>query len=60
LRFLDPNQKYPLNLSQLQQLGKSLQQFGAANSDLMAISTGIIRGVAAWQRIQENLLSFDV
>ena len=57
LRFLDPNQKYPLNLSQLQQLGKSLQQFGAASSDLMAISTGIIRGVAAWQRIQENLLS---
>ncbi len=61
LRFLDPNQKYPLNLSQLQKLAKSLQQFGAANgaanSDLMAISTGITRGVAAWQRIQENLLS---
>lgn len=58
LRFLDPNLKYPLNLSQLQQLAKALQQFGAANSDLMAISTGITHGIAAWQRIQENLLSW--
>ncbi|WP_413173239.1 tetratricopeptide repeat protein [Anabaena azotica] len=58
LRFLDPNQKYPLNLSQLQQLAKALQQFGAANPDLMAISTGITNGIAAWQRIQENLLSW--
>nr|WP_242039698.1 tetratricopeptide repeat protein [Anabaena sphaerica] len=58
LRYTDPNQKYPLNLSQLQQLAKSLQQFGAANSDLMQISTGMTQGIASWQRIQENLLSW--
>ncbi|TAF09834.1 MAG: tetratricopeptide repeat protein [Nostocales cyanobacterium] len=58
LRYIDPNQKYPLNLSQLQQLAKSLQQFGAANTDLMQISTGITNGIASWQRIQENLLSW--
>ncbi|MBK1988299.1 tetratricopeptide repeat protein [Sphaerospermopsis aphanizomenoides BCCUSP55] len=58
LRYIDPNQKYPLNLSQLQQLAKGLQQFGAANADLMQISTGITQGIASWQRIQENLLSW--
>nr|WP_199301806.1 tetratricopeptide repeat protein [Sphaerospermopsis sp. FACHB-1194] len=58
LRYTDPNQKYPLNLSQLQQIAKSLQQFGAANSDLTQISTGITQAIAAWQRIQENLLSW--
>ncbi|MBD2566537.1 tetratricopeptide repeat protein [Anabaena lutea] len=58
LRLIDPNQKHTLNLSQLQQLAKSLQQFGAANADLAEISTGITRGVASWQRIQENLLSW--
>ncbi|WP_016949972.1 tetratricopeptide repeat protein [Anabaena sp. PCC 7108] len=58
LRLIDSNQKHPLNLSQLQQLAKSLQQFGAANADLAQISTGITRGVASWQRIQENLLSW--
>ncbi|MEA5577097.1 tetratricopeptide repeat protein [Anabaena sp. UHCC 0451] len=58
LRYTDPNQKQPLNLSQLQQLAKSLQQFGAANTDLTQISTGITQGIASWQRIQENLLSW--
>jgi tetratricopeptide (TPR) repeat protein len=58
LRYTDPNQKHPLNLSQLQQLAKSLQQFGAANTDLTQISIGITQGIASWQRIQENLLSW--
>lgn len=58
IRVTDPNLKYPLNLSQLQQLAKSLQQFAQANSDLQQISTGITRGLSAWVRLQENLLSW--
>lgn len=44
LRATDPNQKYPLNLSQLQQLARSLQQFASANEDFQQISDGINRG----------------
>ena len=58
LRVTDPNQKYPLSSSQLQQLAKALLQFAQANSDLQQISSGITRGLAAWQRLQENLLSW--
>ncbi|MBD2665878.1 tetratricopeptide repeat protein [Richelia sinica] len=58
LRVTDPNQKYPLNLSQLQQLAKSLQVFASANSDFQEIGDGITRGISAWQNIQENLLSW--
>lgn len=58
LRYIDPNQKHPLNLSQLQQLAKGLQQFAAANADLTQISTGITQGIASWQHLQENLLSW--
>ncbi|NES99858.1 MAG: tetratricopeptide repeat protein [Sphaerospermopsis sp. SIO1G1] len=58
LRYTDPNQKNPLNLSQLQQLAKGLQQFASANPDLTQISTGITQGIASWQHLQENLLSW--
>ncbi|BAY98567.1 TPR repeat-containing protein [Tolypothrix tenuis PCC 7101] len=58
LRFTDPNQKYPLNSQQLQQLSKSLQQFAQADSDLQQISQGMNRGLAAWQRLQEHLVSW--
>ena len=58
LRATDPNQKYPLNLSQLQQLAKSLQQFASANQDFQQIADGINRGIASWQRIQANLLNW--
>ncbi|BAY24245.1 TPR repeat-containing protein [Calothrix sp. NIES-2100] len=58
LRFTDPNQKYPLNSQQLQQLSKSLQRFSQAESDLQQISEGITRGLAAWQRLQEHLVSW--
>jgi tetratricopeptide (TPR) repeat protein len=58
LRFTDPNQKYPLNVQQLQQLAKSLQQFAQADSDLQQISIGLIRGLASWQRLQDNLVSW--
>ncbi|MFM6036711.1 MAG: tetratricopeptide repeat protein [Sphaerospermopsis kisseleviana] len=58
LRAIDPNQKYPLNLSQLQQLAKSLQQFASANEDFPQISDGINRGITAWQKLQPNLLNW--
>ncbi|MDK2410401.1 tetratricopeptide repeat protein [Aphanizomenon sp. PH219] len=58
LRATDPNLKYPLNLSQLQQLAKSLQQFAGANQDFQQIADGINRGVTSWQKIQANLLNW--
>jgi tetratricopeptide (TPR) repeat protein len=58
LRATDPNLKYPLNLSQLQQLAKSLQQFASANQDFQQIADGINHGIASWQRIQANLLNW--
>ncbi|MFM7613692.1 MAG: hypothetical protein ACKO4R_05575, partial [Synechococcales cyanobacterium] len=58
LRYLDPNQKHALNLSQLQQIAKSLDQFSTVNRDIKEICEGIRRGIGSWQRIQENLLSW--
>jgi len=58
LRVIDPNQKYPLSLQQIQQLSKSLQPFALANSDLKQISDGIIRGLASCQRLQDHLVSW--
>ena len=57
-RATDPNQKYPLNLSQLQQLAKSLQQFASANEDFQQIADGINNGIISWQKIQANLLNW--
>lgn len=58
LRYLDPNQKHALNLSQLQQIAKSLDQFSTVNRDIKEICEGIGRGISSWQRIQEKLLSW--
>ncbi|PAX60494.1 tetratricopeptide repeat protein [Brunnivagina elsteri] len=58
LRVIDQNQKNPLNLQQIQQLGKSLGQYAQANSNLQEIANGVIRGAASWQRIQEHLVSW--
>ncbi|MBG1240585.1 tetratricopeptide repeat protein [Nostoc sp. NZL] len=58
IRVTDPNQKYPLNLQQLQQLSKALLQFAQADADLEQFSEGITRGLASWQRLQDNLLSW--
>ena len=58
LRFTDPNQKYSLNLQQLQQLSKSLQQFAQSNSDLQELAEGIKRGITSWQRLQDHLVSW--
>ncbi len=58
LSFTDPNQKHPLNLQQLQQVAKSLQQFAQADADLQQISIGITRGLGSWQRLQDHLVSW--
>ncbi|OCQ90425.1 hypothetical protein BCD64_27505 [Nostoc sp. MBR 210] len=58
LRFTDPNQKQPLNSSQLQQLAKGLQQFAQLDPDIDQISQGITRGLASWQRLQDHLISW--
>ncbi|MBW4509191.1 MAG: tetratricopeptide repeat protein [Scytonematopsis contorta HA4267-MV1] len=58
LRVSDPNRKYSLNLQQLQQLSKSLQQYAQENSDLQLISEGINRGLSTWQRLQDHLVSW--
>jgi tetratricopeptide (TPR) repeat protein len=58
LRLTDPNLKNPLNLSQLQQLSTSLLQFAQFDADIAQISQGITRGLTAWQRLQEHLVSW--
>nr|WP_228049008.1 tetratricopeptide repeat protein [Nodularia sp. LEGE 04288] len=58
LRVIDPNQKHPPNVQQLQQLAKALQQFAQVDPDLPEISQGITRGLATWQRLQEHLVSW--
>nr|WP_201280665.1 tetratricopeptide repeat protein [Hassalia byssoidea] len=57
LRVIDPNRKYPLNLQQLQQLAKSLQQV-PENQEILQLSEGITRGLASWQRLSDNLLGW--
>ncbi|MFQ4144692.1 tetratricopeptide repeat protein [Chlorogloeopsis sp. ULAP02] len=58
LRVTDSNRKNPLNIQQIQQLSKSLQQFAQADEDFQYIADGITRGIAAWQRLQEHLVSW--
>ena len=64
LRVLDPNQKQPLTLDQLQQLAKLLHQqlTQIANPDLaqdvQQILAGITTGLESWQRLEGNLVSW--
>ncbi|MDH6076940.1 tetratricopeptide repeat protein [Chrysosporum ovalisporum FSS-45] len=58
LRVIDPNQKQTLNIPQLQQLAKALQQFSQVDADLQQISQGITRGLASWQGLQDHLVSW--
>ncbi|MBE9048946.1 tetratricopeptide repeat protein [Nostocales cyanobacterium LEGE 11386] len=58
LRIIDPNQKHPPNVQQLQQLSKALQQFAQVNTDLPEISQGITSGLTTWQRLQDHLVSW--
>ncbi|BAZ38383.1 TPR repeat-containing protein [Calothrix sp. NIES-4101] len=58
LRVTDQNRQNPLNLQQIQQLAKSLNQYAQADSSLQQIANGVIRGAASWQRLQEHLVSW--
>lgn len=61
LRVLDPNRTQSLNLQQIQQLSKALQQQAQPDPDLypfQQLSEGITRGVASWQRLQDHLVSW--
>ena len=64
LLAIDPNQAEGLNLDQIQQLAKSLQQQAQtiSNSDLsneiQQLSVGLTEGLKSWQRLQEYLVSW--
>ena len=64
LNAIDPNQKQPLTLNQLQKLGQTLQnqQIQATDpdleKDLQQFTTGITKGLEAWQRLQPYLVSW--
>jgi tetratricopeptide (TPR) repeat protein len=64
LRVTDANRKHPLNLQQLQQLSKSLQQptdnveTTLHITPLQELGNGISRGVASVQRLQDHLISW--
>jgi tetratricopeptide (TPR) repeat protein len=64
LRVIDPNRQEVLNLQQLAQLAKTLQQKAKASSDsdtareIEQLSTGITAGLASWQRLENHLVSW--
>ncbi|MDF0556507.1 tetratricopeptide repeat protein [Kamptonema sp. UHCC 0994] len=64
LQIIDPNREHPLTLEQLQQLAKSLQQqmLQIANpdteQDVQQIIVGITKGLASWQRLEADLVSW--
>jgi len=64
LQVIDPNQAQVLSLDQLQQLAKTLKQQAEQNPDpnvvreIQQISQGITRGVEAWQRLEDHLISW--
>ncbi|MEW6494462.1 MAG: tetratricopeptide repeat protein [Cyanobacteriota bacterium] len=64
LRVTDPNREQVLNLQQLVQLAKALQQQAQQSSDpdsadqLQQLSQGITAGLASWQRLEEHLVSW--
>lgn len=62
-RIIDPNRPQPLNIDSLQQLAKALLQAPTGGDselqdDLQQLSMGITRGLAAWQRLEGNLVSW--
>lgn len=64
LQAIDPNQAQALNLDQVQQLAKTLQQQAQTISDsdkageLQQLSEGLIAGLKSWQQLQEHLVSW--
>lgn len=63
-RILDPNQKQPLTLDQLQQIAKTLHQQITQNpnptnlEDIQQIITGLTAGIQSWQQLQPDLISW--
>ncbi|MEQ9551711.1 MAG: tetratricopeptide repeat protein [Coleofasciculus sp. G3-WIS-01] len=64
VRAIDPNREPVLNLSQLAQLAKTLQQEATASSDsdgateLEQLAKGITGGLAAWGNLENDLVSW--
>src|ERR687885_416628 len=64
LRVTDPNRQQVLNLQQLAQLGKDLQQQAQQSSDpdsakeIQQLSQGITAGLASWQRLEDYVVSW--
>ncbi|MGD1713688.1 tetratricopeptide repeat protein [Dapis sp. BLCC M172] len=64
LNAIDPNQKQPLTLNQIQKLGQTLQDQQLQTTDpdlkkdLQQFTTGINKGLEAWQRLQPYLVSW--
>ncbi len=64
LRVIDPNRQQVLNLQQLAQLAKTLQQQAKTSSDsdsateIQQLSEGITAGLASWQRLEDYLVSW--
>ena len=63
-RILDPNQKQPLTLDQIQQIAKTLHQQITQNpnstplEDIQEIITGLTAGIQSWQQLQPDLISW--
>ena len=64
LRVIDSNQQQVLNLQQLAQLAKTLQQQAQQSSDsdtvtqMQHLSQGISAGLASWERLEDYLVSW--
>ncbi|HEY9610430.1 tetratricopeptide repeat protein [Allocoleopsis sp.] len=64
LRVTDPNRQQVLNLQQLAQLGKDLQQQAQQSSDpdsaqeIQQLSQGISAGLTSWQRLEDYVVSW--
>ncbi|MFP5273909.1 tetratricopeptide repeat protein [Coleofasciculus sp.] len=64
LRAIDPNREPVLNLSQLAQLAKTLEQEATASSEsdrateLEQLAKGITGGLAAWGNLENDLVSW--
>lgn len=64
LKVLDPNQANIFTLSQIQQLGKSLQNLVEScpepeqNREIKQLASGISLGLASWQQLEGHLVSW--
>jgi hypothetical protein len=64
LQVLDPNRTNILTLSQIQQLGKSLQNLVEScpepeqDREIKQLASGISQGLASWQKLEGHLVSW--